>query len=464
MKPLYVFLDHDNIGFFDRSSNRLAEIDNKEEFVKWFRHSSPYINAHRGKTFVILFDGDAVEDPDFPNLVHDIALLNSLGIRLVLVHGARFQIEQSLNAAGLNSQIVNHTRVTDEASLHIVKQSIGVVKMQVEAMLSMGVANSPMAGAKIRVVSGNFVTAKPVGVQGGIDFCFTGNVRRIDTNSIEKHLNDESIVLLSSIGYSPTGEIFSLTAEEVATQTAVALKADKLIYLCNNNSITDTNDQPIAQLTLNEAKQWLNQHNKSIDWQTSHSMQSAIEVCSKGVKRAHIVDRHISGALLLELFSRNGIGTLISGDTYDTTRQATIDDIGGILELIEPLESDGILVRRSRERLEMEVTSFTVVERDGMIIGCAALYMYKNENIAELACLAIDSDYRNEKRGDFLLQGLEANASKQGIKKLFVLTAKTAHWFIERGFAEAKIDDLPLDKQKMYNYQRRSKVFIKQLH
>lgn len=442
----------------------MAEIENNEEFVKWFRHSSPYINAHRGKTFVILFDGDTVEDPKFAHLIHDIALLNSLGIRLVLVHGARAQIEHNLNTAGIQTQIIDHTRVTNETALQIVKQSVGAVKMQVEAMLSMGVANSPMAGAKIRVISGNFVTAKPMGVQNGVDFCFTGNVRRIDTESIEKQLNDDAIVLLSSIGYSPTGEIFSLTAEEVATQTAIALKADKLIYLCNENTITDSKGNQISQFTINHAKQWLSSNQSEINWQIAQSMHSAIEVCSRGVKRAHIIDRHISGALLLELFSRNGIGTLVSGDTYDTSRQATIDDIGGILELIEPLEAEGILVRRSRERLETEISYFTVLERDGMIIGCAALYPYASENIAELACLAINKDYRNQKRGDLLLQELENMAKKAGIQRVFVLTARTAHWFIERGFEEAELNALPLDRQKMYNFQRRSKVFIKQLN
>lgn len=441
----------------------MAEVQNKDDFVKWFRHSSPYINAHRNKVFVVLFDGEAVASPDFPSLIHDIALLNSLGIRLVLVHGARFQIEQNLANSQIDSTIVDHTRVTDEATLAIVKQSVGAVKMDIEAMLSMGVANSPMAGSQISVVSGNFVTAKPMGVQDGVDFCFTGEVRRIDTDAINKHLNDKSVVLLSSVGYSPTGELFSLTAEQVATRAAIALKADKLIYLCNDNEIRNEDQQTINQLTLQDARNWLAYHHDKITWQTQHSLESAIEVCSRGVRRAHIVDRHIPGALLLELFSRNGIGTLISGDTYDSTRQATIDDVGGILELIEPLEQQGILVRRSRERLEIEIEYFTVLERDGMIIGCAALYPYPEENIAELACLTVHKDYQKEKRGEYLLAFLESQAQQLSINQLCVLTTKTAHWFLERGFVEAKLEDLPLNKQKMYNFQRRSKVFIKTL-
>lgn len=441
----------------------MGELENSEEFVKWFRHSSPYINAHRGRTFVILFDGEAVDDNDFQDLINDIALLNSLGIKLVLVHGARAQIEQNLKISGIDTQIVEHTRVTTSEALHVVKQSVGAIKMQIEAMLSMGIANSPMAGARIRVISGNFVTAKPVGVVNGVDFCFTGHVRRIDANSITDHLNDASIVLLSSIGYSPTGEIFSLTAEEVATQTAIALKADKLIYLGNGNHIKTPEGQLISQLTLSDARNWLNSYGHNIDWQFAQSLQSAIDVCARGVKRAHIINRHVCGALLMELFSRNGIGTMVSGDLYDNTRQATIDDIGGILELIQPLEADGSLVKRSREKLETEISYFTVIELDGMVIGCAALYPYEADNIAELACLAIDKDFRNENRGNLLLKMLENEAKKKNIHKIFVLTAKTAHWFVERGFVEATLKELPMDKQNMYNFQRKSKVFIKQL-
>ncbi len=439
----------------------MAEIENQEAFVKWFRHSSPYINAHRNKVFVLLFDGEAVDDPDFSNLVHDIALLNSLGIRLVIVHGARHQIEASLKVANIKSTIINHTRVTDEPTLSIVKQAVGSVKMTIEAMLSMGVANSPMAGSKLKVISGNFVTAKPMGVQNGIDFCFTGEVRRIDAESISKHLNEQSIVILPSIGYSPTGEVFSLTAEQVATRAAIALQADKLIYLSNKNEVNDEAGNIISQLAIQDAKHWLAHNQNNVTWQTQHALESAIEVCSKGVRRAHIISRHIPGALLLELFSRNGIGTLISADAYDSTRQASIDDVGGILEIIEPLEQDGSLVRRSRERLEVEITRFTLLERDGMIIGCAAMYPYEAEHVAELACLAIHKDYQSEKRGEYLLQLIERQAHLNGIKKLFVLTTKTAHWFIERGFTAASLEDLPLNKQNMYNLQRRSKVFCK---
>jgi len=440
----------------------LPEVDNQEQFVKWFRYSSPYINAHRGKTFIILFDGEAVADNKFAEIVHDIALLNSLGIRLILVHGARYQIDQRLHSDKIETQILNGVRVTDEQTLQIVKQSVGCVRMQIEAMLSMGVANSPMAGAKIRVVSSNFVTAKPYGVHDGVDFHFTGEVRRIDAKAIEHQLDEGAIVLLSSTGYSPTGEIFSLTAEEVATRTAIAVSADKFVYLSNEWLASD-NKQVSNQLSLSQAKSFLQENQSGLTQEIQTQLQCAIDVCSRGVRRAHLVNRDIPGALLLELFSRNGIGCMVSSDSYDIIRQANIDDVGGILELIEPLEQQGILVRRSRELLEMEIDHFILMERDGMIIACAGLYPFPDDAMAELACLAVHKDYQRSQRGETLLALLEKQALQQNIDKLFVLSSKTTHWFLEKGFELSDINALPIQKKSLYNYQRRSKVFTKHL-
>ena len=438
----------------------MPEIGNLDHFVKWFRYSSPYINAHRGKTFVILFDGDAVEDENFPHLIHDFALLNSLGIRLVLVHGARPQIERQLEHSDNKTKLVNNIRVTDEEALKSVKQAVGAVKIDIEAMLSMGVINSPMAGAKIRVCSGNFIIAKPLGIVDGIDYCFTGEVRRVDSNSIHKQLSEGAIVLLSSIGYSTTGEVFNLTAEEVALRAAISIKADKFIYLTEKTQLTDDSSNQIRQMTLSDAKQYI-KNNTHLTTKELHNLACAIDMTNKGISRVHLIDRKIEGALLIELFSRDGVGTLITDDSYDITRQAGIDDVGGILELIAPLEQEGILVRRSREQIEIDITQFTVMERDGMIIGCAALHQYENEDIAELSCLAIHEDYRNEKRGNTLLSIMEKQAADSSVNNIFILTVKAAHWFVENGFTEIAIDKLPVVKQNIYNYQRKSKVFMK---
>ena len=402
-------------------------------------------------------------DAQFANLVHDLVLLNSLGVRLVLVHGTRPQIEQCLQQHGADFEYVNGLRITDDVALSCVKQAAGNVRVDIEALLSMGLTNLPMAGARIRVVSGNFVTAQPLGVRQGVDYCHTGEVRRIDSQAIHQHLGEGALVLLSPIGYSPTGEIFNLTAHDVATATAIQLQADKLIHLVDGKGIIDNRHRLLRELTLEQAEALLAGNHK-LNEDAANSLASAINACRHDVPRTHIISRQVDGALLLELFSRDGCGSLVMQDQFEDTRQATLNDIGGILELIAPMEKDEILVRRSRERLEMEIDHFTVVERDGMIVACAALYPFIDERVSELACLAVHPDYRNQGRGDALLKYIERQSRQLGIQQLFVLTTRTAHWFRERGFKAGKLEKLPVKRRELYNYQRNSKVFIKDMN
>lgn len=440
----------------------LSNTFDEAQFVTWFRSSSPYINAFRGRTFVIMFSGEAVADERFAHLIHDIALLNSLGARLVLVHGARAQIERRLTERDAAIHYAGDLRVTDDAALAVVKEAVGTLRIDIEALLSMGLANSPMAGAGIRVASGNFVTAKPAGIRNGVDYCYTGEVRRVDAEAIKQRLDDGAIVLLSPLGYSPTGEVFNLTALEVATATAIALGADKLLCLVEGRGLFDAHKDLMRQLTLVEAEQWLATQ-QPLNAELALYVTHAIQACRQGVRRAHLIDRHIDGALLLELFTRDGIGTLITADHYENMRKASIDDVGGILGLIAPLEAEGVLVRRSRERLETEIGYFMVMERDGMVIACAALYPFAKESAGELACLAVHPAYRDSGRGEALLNAIEHHARQHGIQHLFALTTQATHWFRERGFHSGKIEDLPVKRQRLYNYQRKSKVFIKAL-
>jgi len=432
------------------------------DFVQWFRQSGPYINAHRGKTFVVLFGGAAVEADSFSSLIHDFALLHSLGIRLVLVHGARPQVEERLHEAGRQLRYINGLRLTDTHDLRYVKQAVGRVRIRIEARLSMGVANSPMHGARLRVVSGNVVTARPLGVRDGVDYGFTGEVRKVDAQAIRLCLEQEALVLLSPLGYSPTGEIFNLSAEDVATATAIALGADKLLILSEEPELRDRTDRSIRELSPGDAERLLTEYSALSEEAIRH-LRLALRACQSGVRRVHVLSRRVDGALLLELFTRDGVGTLITADIYEGIRSATIDDVGGILELIRPLEADGTLVWRSRERLEMEIERFTVLERDGTIIGCAALYPFTEDRLGELACVAMHPAYRNSGRAEALLRFIERQAEEQRLQHLFVLTTRTAHWFRERGFEPAEVTDLPMQKQALYNWQRRSKVFIKTL-
>lgn len=436
-------------------------IENKQQqFVDWFRQSSPYIHSHRKRTFVIFFGGDVVQGNNFAHFINDISLLNSLGVRLVLVHGARPQIEKQISDLGLTSSYSENLRVTDAKTLPAVEQAVGQVRVNIEARLSMGLINTPMAGSSLRVVSGNFVTARPYGVRNGVDHCHTGEVRKVDTDAIHAQLALGNIILLSPIGYSPSGEAFNLHAEDIATEAAIALNADKLIMM-TDGFLANKNNELITQLDLNQAKKLLLKACFNTA-QQSH-LNNATQACERGVKRSHLINHLVDGSLLIELYSRDGCGTLVSAEQYEGLRTASIDDVGGILEIIQPLENQDVLAQRSREQLELEITQFYVIERDGMIIACAALLPYPEENMAEVACLAVHPAYRETGRGNSLLQQLETQARNLHLNQLFLLTTHTAHWFIERGFVEQKIEDLPVSKKQLYNLQRNSKIFIKPL-
>jgi amino-acid N-acetyltransferase len=440
----------------------MHESSKADPFVRWFRQATPYVHAHRGRTFVIAFGGEAVADARFPDLVHDLALLHGLGIRLVLVHGARPQIEERLARRGAELRYVGGLRVTDTEALACVKEAAGVARLEIEALLSLGLASSPMAGVRIPVVSGNFVTAKPLGVIEGVDYEHTGVVRRIDREALRRRLDDGAIALLPPVGYSPTGEIFNLSAADVARSAAIVLQADKLIFLLEEPGLTDASGAVISNVLSGEVEALLRQLPRMPE-ELAQALRAGADACIQGVQRVHLISRRTDGALLRELFTRDGIGTLITGQPYEELRPARIDDVGGILELLRPLEDRGVLVRRSRERLETEIDRFFLMERDRMVIACTALYPYPAERMGELACLAVHPDYRNRGRGEKLLERMAAIAREQGIDRLFVLTTQTAHWFLERGFIATSLADLPMEKQALYNYRRNSKVFVKAL-
>ncbi len=436
------------------------------QYVHWFRHSAPYINAHRGKTFVLMFDGEAVQHENFQHIIHDIALLHSLGIRLILVHGARPQINQNLKASQLQTPFHNHRRITTRESLSAVMSASGSIRLQIEALLSMGLANSPMYGARIDVVSGNLITAKPYGIRDGIDFQLSGEVRSVDTDAIQRHLNSQNIVLLGPTGYSTTGEVFNLLAEEVATKTAISLKADKLIFLGKQHGLLNEHGQLQREVAPHQLDRHILQYQDSNPDIALH-LQGAKTASLQGVHRVHLISYAYDGALVEELFTRDGSGTMITDAHYEEVRTANIQDVGGLISLLRPLEEEGILVYRSRERLENEIDQFAVIERDGTILACAALYPIPTAEgelrSAEIACVAVHPSYRKSNRGSQILHYLEEKARTLGIQQLFILTTRTAHWFLEQGFEQASVDELPNARQALYNYQRSSMVCKKPL-
>ncbi|PZT66952.1 amino-acid N-acetyltransferase [Escherichia coli] len=442
--------------------------ERKTELVEGFRHSVPYINTHRGKTFVIMLGGEAIEHENFSSIVNDIGLLHSLGIRLVVVYGARPQIDANLAAHHHEPLYHKNIRVTDAKTLELVKQAAGTLQLDITARLSMSLNNTPLQGAHINVVSGNFIIAQPLGVDDGVDYCHSGRIRRIDEDAIHRQLDSGAIVLMGPVAVSVTGESFNLTSEEIATQLAIKLKAEKMIGFCSSQGVTNDDGDIVSELFPNEAQARVEAQEEKGDYNsgTVRFLRGAVKACRSGVRRCHLISYQEDGALLQELFSRDGIGTQIVMESAEQIRRATINDIGGILELIRPLEQleqQGILVRRSREQLEMEIDKFTIIQRDNTTIACAALYPFPEEKIGEMACVAVHPDYRSSSRGEVLLERIAAQAKQSGLSKLFVLTTRSIHWFQERGFTPVDIDLLPESKKQLYNYQRKSKVLMADL-
>lgn len=439
------------------------------DFVAALRGAAPYVHAHNGRVFVLAFAGEAAQRGDFQQLIYDVALLHSLGVKLVLVHGMRPQIEAQLATRGIQAQFVGDLRVTDAPTMECVKAAAGALRMEIEAQLSAGLTRTPMGGARLKVAGGNWVTARPVGIRDGVDHQLTGEVRRVDIDSIREILSLGRIALLSPIGYSPSGETFNLRAGDVAQAVATGLGADKLVFVLNEDPgawrLADAAGDA-GQLSLGMAEQLLSRavRERDISAVDRAYLRAALAAGRGGVKRVHLVGGDVEGVLLRELYTRDGCGLMFHADEdYESTRPARVEDVGGVLALIKPLEDAGVLVPRSREQLELEIGDFDVMLRDSTVIACAASFPFPDNAMADFSCVAVHPDYQRAGRAATLLARAEGRARKQGMKQLFALTTHTPHWFIEHGFIKAKIEDLPMHKQSLYNYQRKSIVLIKDL-
>ncbi len=429
------------------------------QFVAWLRDVAPYVHAHRGRTFIVAFGGELIEAGRLNALVQDLSLLHAMGIRLVIVHGSRPQVQAQLALKGIEARFAQGMRITDAAALECAKEAAGEIRLDIEAAFSQGLPNTPMAHSKVRVISGNFVTARPVGILDGVDFLHTGVVRKVDAEAIRQALAADTIVLASPLGFSPTGEAFNLTMEDVATSIATAIRADKLILITDIDGVRDRAGRLHEELTIAQAENLLAADD--VDADSAFNLRFALRACRGGVQRVHVIPYALDGAVLIELFTHDGVGTMLSIEDLEALREATIDDVGGILKLLEPLEADGTLVKRPRELIEREIDRFTVLEHDGVIYGCAALYAFPESKMGEMAALTVHPSYQNYGDGARLLKRIEARAKAAGLEKLFVLTTRTAHWFLKRGFTLADVDDLPVERKRLYNWQRRSQVLIK---
>ena len=433
-----------------------------DKFVSWFRSTSPYIRIHRGRTFVVQVSDKTLHSGGFISLVHDAALLTSLEIRLVLVYGTRASIQACLDEKQVASRYHKGIRITDPDTMETVTSVAGRLLLELQAGLSMGLGNTPMSDAVIRVNTGNYVSARPLGIIEGVDYQLTGAIRCIDADAIIHKLDKGEIVVLPPLGYSVTGEAYNLSALAMASAVAIALQADKLIYLMEEEELSAlTAGRQLNQLHREEARELLSRVGE--DAEGYHYLKHGLDACANGVQRTHLLNREEDGALLNELFTRDGTGLMMSTSAYDVTRKAVSDDIGGILDLINPHEQQGTLVKRSREKLELEVERFTILIRDGVIIGCVGLYPFADNGMGEVACLVVHPDYQDAGHGNQLLAEVEKEAKRQGLDSLFVLTTQAHHWFLERGFSEASLESLPMAKQGLYNYQRNSKILVRQM-
>jgi amino-acid N-acetyltransferase len=440
-------------------------------FVPWFRSVAPYIHMHRGKTFVVAVCGEAIAAGKLTTIAQDLALIQSMGVKIVLVHGFRPQVNEQLAAKGHTPKYSHGIRITDSVALDCAQEAAGQLRYEIEAAFSQGLPNTPMAGATVRVMSGNFITARPVGIVDGVDFMHSGLVRKVDTAGIMRTLDMGAMVLLSPFGFSPTGEAFNLTMEEVATSVATALQADKLIFLTEIPGIAldpkapISEDNPIdTELPLAAAEKMLAAlPNAQHPTDTAFYLQHCVRACKSGVERSHILGFATDGALLLEVYVHDGIGTMVVDEKLESLREATPDDVGGVLQLIEPFERDGTLVKRDRTEIERDITNYSIIEHDGVIFGCAALYPYPEARTAEMAALTVSPQSQSQGDGEKLLKRVEQRAKAAGLDSIFVLTTRTMHWFIKRGFVQVDPDWLPEARKRKYNWDRKSQVLVKKI-
>lgn len=429
-------------------------------FVEDFRELAPYIHYLRGKTLVVAIDDVLLDKQYLSSLAADFNLISALGIRLVLVHGYQFAVNQRL---GLEEMGENHeNRAVDEIMLSVIQEVCGRGVFNIQAALTLGYAHAPQRPARLRVSMGNYLTAQPMGVIQGVDRLYAGKVRRVDNTAIERCLENQSVVLISPLATSLVGQSYVLSLYETAKAVAVSLQAEKLIFLTPDAAILNTQGQVCTNLTAGEARAMLDNIGNMKKPNQAVILHYAIEAVQQGVPRVQILSGCDNGGLIRELFTRDGVGTSIARDNFMCVRSACERDITDMIALTRPLVERGILLERSHDYFERHIRDFFVLEHDCQIYGCVALKLFAEcEDVAELACLVVADEVRKSHYGDDLLAYVVKQAQLLGKKRLFALSTHTADWFLERGFQAACLADLPKQRQAEYIASgRQSKIMV----
>jgi amino-acid N-acetyltransferase len=451
--------------FFNQSSVDTSDATAQSSFIQNFRLSAKYINLFNQNIFVIALSGYVFNEDQFEKIAQDINILHSLKIKVILVYGARPQVESVLVKNKIPVRLVKNMRVTSSAALKHVIEVNGAIRNKIEATLS--TIKSVSEG--MRLSSGNFLTAMPVGIIDGIDMESTGKIRGVDVESIKNKLNHHEIVIVSPIGYSPIGQIFNLSYEQTAANIAVAINADKLIYYVDANGILNERGELIPELTSEKAHKLIShieekpspESAQNLSYDDFNILKSSVFAIKNKIKKVHLINRNIDGSLIEELFTEKGSGTILTEFALENFRKATEGDLKDIYRILFPLEKRKIFIERDLTQIKGMINQFYVLEHDKKFVGCVSLNSFKES--LELASFSIEPKYQRLGFGKKLLKFCELEAKKLKYDEIFILTTQSEHWFAENGFKEKSKELMPTFKKKTYQSERNSKYLTKKL-
>ncbi len=454
-------LDTDNI------QKQVVMKDNKSSIeadatVSLLRQVSPYFLQHRDSLFVIHIEGDAIEHSSFQNLAKDLMLLSAVGIKIIVIFGAENQISSRLSKNKVVPQLIKGEVIFDSACMVHVREIIGSMRFSIESCFSYVRDGTPMRmGAATKITSGNFVAGKSRGIVEGTDMLFSGEIRSLDDDGMRGRLAEGEIVLIPPVGFAPSGELFNLDSLTLALEISTKLKSSKLIFVSKEKGVLH-GDDIVRQISVAQAES--EKSDRQLPGKLKDLLATGVRACRDGVGRVHFISYLIDGTILRELFTRDGVGTMMSDTPFDNLRAANQTDIVEILELIKPMQEQGLLLSRTYENLLEDLKDFIVIIREGTVVAAAALHQYEEFSQGEVACVAVHRDYRGDEFGDMLLSELELRAEKNKVNKLFVLTTQAVDWFKERGYVLGNKEDLPQARLDSYSDIRNSAILVKTIN